>query len=120
MVKLYFGADGVASAERGSYPLSFGLPPTEASLDAYCALLGSEISNWSVAALGGDVIESGLARLALERGGHVRLGLEDHAGPRQPTNVELVSELVALCAEVGRPIATPAEARSILGLPAGG
>lgn len=118
LVKLYFGAGGAASSDDGAYPLAFGLPPTEASLDAYCALMGPGIENWSVAALGGNVIESGLARLALERGGHVRVGLEDHSGQRQPSNVELVGELVALCAEVGRPVATAAEARSILGLPA--
>jgi len=120
LVKLYFGAGGLACADDGAYPLSFGLPPTEASLDAYLALLSPDIENWSVAALGGDVIESGLARLALERGGHVRVGLEDHAGSRQPSNVELVDELVALCDEVGRPVATSVEARSILGLPAAG
>ena len=39
---------------------------------------------WAVAVIGGDVVGSGLARLALERGGHVRVGLEDYAGPRTP------------------------------------
>jgi uncharacterized protein (DUF849 family) len=69
---------------------------------------------WSVAVLGGDVIACGLARLALERGGHLRVGLEDYQGPRQPTNEELVREAVALCAEVGRPVATCAEGWAIL------
>ena len=73
---------------------------------------------WSVAILGGDVVGSGFARLALEKGGHVRVGLEDYAGPRQPTNVELLEELTALCDEVGRPVATAGEARALLGLPA--
>src|SRR5438128_1766846 len=72
---------------------------------------------WSVAVLGGDVVASGLARLALERGGHLRIGLEDHAGPRCPTNEELVREAAALVRATGRRVATCAEAARILGLP---
>jgi uncharacterized protein (DUF849 family) len=59
---------------------------------------------------------SGLARLALERGGHVRAGLEDYAGPRTPSNVELVEEVAALARQIGRPLATPAEAARTLDL----
>ena len=44
-------------------------------------------------------------------------GLEDYAGPRQPTNLELVEEAVALCREVGRPVASGAEAAELIGLP---
>ncbi len=58
--------------------------------------------------------------LALALGGHVRTGLEDvvfsapgaHAG----SNAELVSRARSLCEAVGRPVATPDEAREILGL----
>jgi uncharacterized protein (DUF849 family) len=106
MVKLYFGGDG----------LPFGLPPTESSLEAYLDMLEGTGLQWSVATLGGDVVANGLARLALECGGHVRVGLEDYAGPRTPGNVELVEELVALCGEVGRPVAAVSEARRVLGL----
>lgn len=104
LVKLYFG--GARSV--------FGLPPTLTSLEAYLAMLESTGLPWSVAVLGGDVVGSGLARLALERGGHVRVGLEDYAGPRQPTNEELIAEAVALCEEVARPVATSQEAWMIL------
>ncbi len=72
---------------------------------------------WSVGVLGGDVFENGLARHALERGGHLHLGLEDYMGTRQPTNEELVLEAVTLCAEVGRPVASPTAAAEILDLP---
>jgi uncharacterized protein (DUF849 family) len=58
-----------------------------------------------------------VARAALERGAHLHVGLEDFAGDRTPTNVELVREAVALCADVGRPVATCAEAAAILDLP---
>ncbi|GLZ54608.1 3-keto-5-aminohexanoate cleavage protein [Actinomycetospora sp. NBRC 106378] len=105
MVKLYFGGD-----------LQFGLPPTERALDAYCELLDGSGLPWSVAVLGGDVVGCGLAALALERGGHVRVGLEDYAGPRTPTNVDLLDELLELLAASGRRPATCAEARATLGI----
>jgi uncharacterized protein (DUF849 family) len=94
LLKLYFGGE--------SSP--FGLPPTLPSLEAYLAMLGPTGLPWSVAVLGGDVVASGLARFALERGGHVRVGLEDYAGLRQPTNEELVHEAAAVCKVVGAPL----------------
>ena len=72
---------------------------------------------WAVTVLGGDVTASGLSKMAIERGGHVRLGLEDYNGPRTPTNVELIEEVVALAKAAGRPVATPDEAAAILKLP---
>jgi 3-keto-5-aminohexanoate cleavage enzyme len=105
-VKLYF-----------SDTLAFGFPPTRAALDAYRSLLVGSSLPWAVAVLGGDVIASGMARWALEGGGHLRIGLEDYAGAGQPSNLELLKSAIALCAEVGRPLATAAEAAKILGLP---
>jgi len=107
MLKLYFGGS-----------LLFGLPPTRAALDAYLDMLAGSGLAWSVAVLGGDVVECGLAQLALERGGHLRVGLEDYAGPRTPTNVELVEEAAALAARCGRAVASIAETHRLLGLPA--
>ena len=51
-----------------------------ASLDAYLAMLEGSDLPWMVGVLGGDVSET-LAELAIARGGHVRVGLEDYAGP---------------------------------------
>jgi uncharacterized protein (DUF849 family) len=110
MVKFYFGGDE-------GFLSGFGLRPTATALDAYLELLDGCDVPWAVAVLGGDVVESGIARLALEHGGHLRVGLEDHAGPRQPTNEELVHEAVALAADVGRPVATCDEAAKMLNLP---
>ena len=45
---------------------------------------------WSVAVPGGDVAGCGLAELAIRRGGHVRVGLEDYAGPGEPSNLDLL------------------------------
>lgn len=106
LIKLYFG---------GRVP--FGLPPTEPSLDAYVAMLDGSGLPWSVAVLGGDVVATGLAQAALERGGHVRVGLEDYAGPRTPTNLELVEELGSLVERAGRHVASFAETHAILGIP---
>lgn len=114
-VKLYFGGsfDYLGGRPGGA---SFGLPPTEKALDAYLEMLEGTDLPWAVAVIGGDVVETGMARMALERGGHVRVGLEDYAGPRTPSNAELVDEATALAHATGRPIATPAEATQILGL----
>ena len=59
-----------------------------------------------------------VARLALELGGHLHVGIEEFYDPdRSPTNQELLAEAVALCHEVGRPIATCAETAEMLELP---
>ena len=70
---------------------------------------------WLVNVYGGDVAASGMAKLALELGGHVRVGLEDYAGERTPSNLELVEEVVELAQKAGRRIATPKEAAAMLG-----
>jgi uncharacterized protein (DUF849 family) len=115
-VKLYFGgAQGYLGGSASG--VTFGLAPTPTALAAYLELLGDCDLPWGVAVVGGDVVASGLARLALERGGHVRVGLEDYAGPRIPDNAELVAEVARLAREVGRPVASPAEAARVLGLP---
>jgi uncharacterized protein (DUF849 family) len=112
-VKLYFSGGGRSDGRAWA----FGMPPLPACLDAYLAMLAGSTVPWAVAVLGGDVIESGLARLALERGGHLRVGLEDYVGDDRPTNAEVVARAVALCAEVGRPVASPDEAALILDVP---
>jgi len=116
LVKLYFGGQADYFGTRGS-GVTFGLPPTRPSLDAYLAMLDGCPLPWSVAVLGGDVFANGFAQLALERGGHLRVGLEDYAGPRTPSNEELVREGVALCRALGRPVASCADAARMLGLP---
>lgn len=114
LVKLYFGGE---LDYLGGPSAPFGLPPTRPSLDAYLAILDASGLPWSVAVLGGDVIGSGLARLALEQGGHLRVGLEDHAGPRTPTNEELVREAVRAIEAAGRRVASCEEAARMLALP---
>jgi 3-keto-5-aminohexanoate cleavage enzyme len=54
-------------------------------------------------------------------GGHVRVGLEDNIylskGVMAKSNAELVEKVVRIARELGREIATPEEARTILHLP---
>ena len=96
----------------------FGLPPTRTALDAYLELLGDADIVWAVSAAGGDLGRTDVARYALQKGGHLHLGLEFYGGDRQPTNLELVQEAVTLAAEEGRAPATCEQAADILGLPA--
>jgi len=119
MVKLYFGGDAgyVTSDGQQRGGATFGLPPTERALDAYCELLDGCTLPWSVAVIGGDLFATPVARLALERGAHLHVGLEDHAGDEQPSNEELVRRAVVLCEEIGRSVATSADAVQILDLP---
>ena len=56
-----------------------------------------------------------MSRMALERGGHLRVGLEDHVSAK--SNAAEVERARALCAECGRSIATSADAAQLLGLP---
>ena len=105
MVKLYFGGEyGLLSTEPG---VSFGLMPTEAGLLAYLDMLEGSGLPWSVSVWGGDLMQTPIAKLALERGGHLHIGVEEfYSKQRSPSNEELIREARALCDTVGRPLAS--------------
>ncbi len=72
---------------------------------------------WSVAGIGRHQLP--LATVAVAMGGHVRVGLEDnmyYAKGRLARNDELVARIARIAHELGRPVATPNEARSLLQL----
>lgn len=75
-------------------------------------------STWSSIGVGTAHLPIILATLAL--GGHVRVGLEDNIyyrrGELARSNAQFVERVVRLAEEIGRPVATPAQARGILGL----
>ena len=58
--------------------------------------------------------------IASVTGGHIRVGLEDNIflskGALAKSNAELVEKVVRISKELGRDIASPYEARKILGL----
>jgi len=73
---------------------------------------------WSVAGIGRAQLPMAMAAIAM--GGHVRVGLEDnlfYSRGRLARNEELVARVARIAAEAGRPVATPNQARKLLGLP---
>jgi uncharacterized protein (DUF849 family) len=113
LVKLYFSQGGYF----GSGEPSFGAPPIPEALDLYLAMLDGTGLPWAVAVLGGPLLETPIAERAVERGGHLRVGLEDHM--QGESNVAEVEGARRLCEKHGRPLATPAQAAERLGLPRG-
>lgn len=63
-----------------------------------------------------------MTTLAILLGGHVRVGLEDNVyyrrGELAKSNAQLVERTVRICHELNREVATPAQARRMLGLSA--
>jgi 3-keto-5-aminohexanoate cleavage enzyme len=77
-------------------------------------------SEWCGAGIGPNQIV--LNEWCIASGGHARTGLEDNLrldrNTLAPSNAALVARTVELCEKYERPVATPAEARALLGLPA--
>ena len=75
-------------------------------------------STWTVAGIGRA--ELPLATMAIMMGGHVRVGFEDNIyysrGVLAESNAQLVERVVRMAKELGREVATPEEAREILGM----
>jgi len=75
---------------------------------------------WAAAGIGRFQFQ--INAMAITMGGHVRVGLEDNLWmdderTRQATNAELIERLVTLAWAAGREIASPEEARAMIGLP---
>ena len=75
-------------------------------------------SNWQVIGIG--LKQWPLAAAAVTMGGNVRVGLEDNfyveEGKMAKSNGDLVAKAAGLIRELGREVASPAEARDLLGL----
>lgn len=75
-------------------------------------------ATWSVCAVGLDIFE--VAPVAIASGGHVRVGLEDTVflapDVKARSNRDLVAKISEMARWMGRPLASPGEARSLLGL----
>ena len=111
MVRFYFGG-AVPEADGGFW---FGLP-ADAGLPRRLSRHARRLLA-AMVGLGtrGRPPRFGAAPLALERGGHLRVGLEDYAG-EPATNEELVTAAVALAEKAGRRLASCAETAEMLGL----
>ncbi len=91
----------------------------EATVSDLCDLVDALPAGctWSVAGVGRQQLP--LAMVAIAMGGHVRVGLEDnlyYSKGRLARNEELVARVARISEEAGRPVATPDQARGILGL----
>lgn len=77
-----------------------------------------EGSTWTVAGIGRH--ETPLALMAIALGGNVRVGFEDnvyyHKGQLAESNAQLVARVARISKDAGREVATPEEARKILGI----
>lgn len=75
-------------------------------------------ATWTVAGVGRFQLP--LTTMAILMGGHVRVGFEDNVnyskGVPAESNAQFVERVVRLAKELGRDIATPDEAREILGM----
>ena len=75
-------------------------------------------SEWCAAGIGRHQLE--VNEWCIAAGGHARTGLEDNIRLDKhtlaPSNAALVKRVTELCACYGRPVATPQQARQILGL----
>jgi 3-keto-5-aminohexanoate cleavage enzyme len=75
--------------------------------------------NWNVSIMD-PATQWKLIPLVIAIGGHVRVGWEDNpflpSGEPAKTNAELVQVVVEMAERIGRPVATPDQAREIVGL----
>jgi uncharacterized protein (DUF849 family) len=97
------------------------MPADKPSFDFYVQtvkrLFGDDVP-WCAAGIGRHQIE--VNEWAIAAGGHARTGLEDNIRLDRhtlaPSNAALVRRAAEIAERHGRPVATPDEARAILGL----
>jgi 3-keto-5-aminohexanoate cleavage enzyme len=93
-----------------------GAPASPATVSLFAELVPAGVP-WAVTAI---CRHFPTMALTLALGGHIRTGLEDvvYAAPGEyaESNAQLVTRARALCEAIGRPVATPAQAREILGV----
>jgi len=126
-----FDSGMLATAKRW---LAKGLLPSPAHFDFVMGVPGGMVgtpqalmytlselpadATWTVAGIGAAQLP--MATLAIMLGGHVRVGFEDNIyyrkGELAVSNAQLVARVARIANELGRGVATPAQARQILGM----
>jgi 3-keto-5-aminohexanoate cleavage enzyme len=106
-LNLYFGSEKYAAMA----------PPIPEALELYLKMMEGLDLKWAVACPGrdGSVMDTPLARMALERGGSLRVGLEDDV--TGPNNVEQIERAKELVGALGRRIISGPEAIEYLDIP---
>lgn len=112
---------GQVSGAPMQFNFVLGVPGcTPATVQNLCWLVNAipAGSTWTATGIGRHAFP--LAAAAIAMGGNVRVGFEDNLylerGRLAKSNGELVEKVVRIARELGREIATPDEAREILGL----
>lgn len=96
------------------------MPADEIILDFYIETLRrlAPDAHWCAAGIGSA--QYLVNDWSIKKGGHTRTGLEDNVrldrNTLAPSNAALIRHAADLCERYSRPVATPAEARAILGL----
>jgi uncharacterized protein (DUF849 family) len=94
-----------------------GHPGTLKGLQAHLDFLpvGRDVE-WTVVNFGGNLFS--LAGAIIAQGGHISIGLGDYTYSElgQPTNADIVARVATMARELGREVATPEEAKAILGM----
>jgi 3-keto-5-aminohexanoate cleavage enzyme len=110
-----------AEAHHRHFDLVLGVPGGMAGTAGAVVHMASILpggATWSATGIGRTHLPVTLAALAL--GGHVRTGFEDtiyHGeGRLAETNAELIARVSRIAGEVGREVATPDQAREIVGI----
>ena len=105
-LNIYFATDSFAGLA----------PPIPEALELYLKMMEGLDLEWAIGYIGDkSVMDTPLARMALERGGSFRVGLEDW--PNGTSNVEQLKRAKEIIDAVGRPIVTGAEAIKYLDIP---
>ncbi len=105
-LNIYFASDSYAGMA----------PPIPEALELYLKMIEGMDLKWSVGYIGGrSVMDTPLARMALERGGSFRVGLEDFV--KGPSNLDQLKRAKEIIDRVGRKVVTGAEAIKYLDIP---
>ena len=111
-MKLYFAGGGYVTGGRALW----GVPPIPEGLDLYLAMLGDTGIPWAIALIDGDALAPS-AHPRSRSSAAATCGSASRTTRAAPATSELVRAAAALCAEVGRPVATLADTEALLGLP---
>ena len=96
------------------------MPADKKVFDFYVKMMADRAPNapWCAAGIGPNQIV--VNEWAIAAGGHTRAGLEDNVRLNRetlaPSNAALIARAADVCARYERPVATPLEARALLGL----
>lgn len=105
-LNIYFAMDSFAGLA----------PPIPEALELYLKMIEGLDLRWTVGYIGDQsVMDTPLARMALERGGSFRVGIEDWFNGN--SNVEQIERAKEIISSVGRPLITGAEAITYLDIP---